>query len=68
MASVRAKAIIEVGANKIDVDEVTAKVKQRWAASGKLVKDIKSLELYIKPADNKVYPVINGAESESVDL
>lgn len=39
--------------------ELVQKVKEAWTKAGNLVKDIKSLNLYIKTDERKVYWVIN---------
>jgi len=42
--------------------------KQMWKDAGNLVKDIKSLNFYIKPHENKCYFSINEDFNESIDL
>lgn len=37
-------------------------------ASGKEEKDIKSLDIYVKPEDNQAYYVINGTDTGSIEI
>lgn len=54
---------------KLDVDEYEEKVKDLWLNDWKrLAKDLKEIDLYIKPEDGKVYFVINGTEHGAVEL
>lgn len=53
---------------EIDSQEMVDKVKEAWTSAGNLVKDIKTMELYVKPEENKIYYVINKDVSGSVDL
>lgn len=46
--------------------EIVAKIKELWVADGNKIKDIKTLDLYIKPEDMAVYYVINANVSGSV--
>lgn len=53
----------------IDVEAYEEKVKEIWLNDWKrTAKDLKTIDLYIKPEDGKVYFVINGAEHGAIDL
>lgn len=40
--------------------QIVDKIKKSWTESGKLVKDLEKLDIYVKPAENMVYYVANG--------
>lgn len=53
----------------LDVEAYEEKVKDIWLNDwNRLAKDLKSIDLYIKPEDHKVYFVINGEEHGRIDL
>lgn len=41
-------------------ETMTSMVKSAWKESGKNVKDIKTLDIYVKPEESQLYYVING--------
>lgn len=45
--------------SQIEDKELITKVKEIWVSGGKKIKDLKTLSLYVKAADNAVYYVIN---------
>jgi len=51
---------VEHFGKQISKNEVVAKAKAIWQSAGNKIKDISSLELYVKPEEGKVYFVING--------
>ena len=54
---------------KLEVEDYEEKVKDLWLNDWKrLAKDLKEMDLYIKPEDGKVYFVINGTEHGAIDL
>ncbi len=60
-------SIQHAGKETSDKDMV-AKVKESWVATGEKIKNIKTLDIYIKPEENTVYYVINGDTSGSFPL
>ena len=50
--------------------DVLANVKKEWTAAGNKIKDIDTLDMYVKPEEHKVYYVINGEDETSgvIDL
>lgn len=48
--------------------EMIALVKKDWTAKKNKIGDIKSMQLYVKVEENKVYYVINETETGSVDI
>lgn len=59
---------VEFSGKTIESKDVIANVKKIWTDAGNKVKDIKTLDLYVKPEENAVYYVINETESGSVTL
>jgi hypothetical protein len=54
---------------EINKDELTAQVKEIWTKQlKKKVSELKSITLYIKPEENRVYYVINDTETGSIAL
>lgn len=54
---------------KIDVESYEEKVKEIWLNDWKrLARDLKQIDIYIKPEDGKVYFVVNGTEHGAIDL
>ncbi len=54
---------------KVDVEKYEAEVKDIWLNDWKrLAKDLKEIDMYIKPEDGKVYFVVNGTEHGALDL
>lgn len=50
---------VEYGQNKIEDKELVAKTKELWTNAGNKIKDIKTLNLYVKPEEDAVYYVVN---------
>lgn len=54
---------------KIDVEKYEAEVKNIWLNDWKrLAKDLKEIDIYIKPEDGKAYFVVNGTEHGALVL
>ncbi len=60
-------AVQYMGKDISDKDMI-ALVKKDWTAAKHKVGDIKTMELYVKTEENKVYYVINGTETGSVEI
>lgn len=52
----------------VDTKVVELRVKEVWKNDGKLVKDIKTLDIYYKPEEKKVYYVVNQEHKYSFDV
>ena len=65
---IKVNAIVEHYGRQISEQDIIANVKRAWTNSGKNEKDIKSIELYIKPEENAVYYVVNETETGAVAL
>lgn len=54
---------------KISVEDYESRIKDIWVKEwNRQAKDLKSIDLYIKPEDGKVYFVINGNEHGAINL
>lgn len=63
-----AKIFIEFGGNKFAADEIVEKCKAAYKADNSR-KQVRSIEVYVKPEDNKAYYVVNGkADGLYIDL
>ena len=62
---------VEFAGNQIESKEVIARAKKVWVDArnkNRKVKDLKPMELYLKPEENAVYYVFNEEESGSFPL
>lgn len=62
---------VEFAGNQIESKEVVAKAKKIWVDEGvqdRKIKDLASMDLYVKPEENAVYYVFNEDESGSFPL
>lgn len=62
---------VEFAGNQIESKEVIARAKKVWVDVGnknRKVKDLKTMDLYLKPEENAVYYVFNEEESGSFPL
>ena len=59
---------VEYQSKQVEDKEILTKVKELWVNEGKKIKDIKELNIYIKPEEDAAYYLINGAVSGKVDL
>ena len=58
-----AKLILEYGDKSISYDEIIQNMENKWTYDyGKKVSDIKGMELYVKPEEDRIYYVINDGE------
>lgn len=55
----KSNKIIQFNGKEIALKDLEQKVKKIWREAGRLQKDIKSLELYVKIEENNCYYVIN---------
>lgn len=59
---------IEFNGKKTDDKALFKTAKEVWTKSGKLIKDLNSVELYLKPEENKCFYVLNDADKGSFDV
>ena len=48
--------------------DVVAAVKKQWTAAGNKIKDMNTVDIYVKPEENAVYYVINGEDGMTGSL
>lgn len=60
--------IIQSCGLEISEAEMIAKVKEKWVSEGNLVKSIKSLVMYVKLEERKVYYIINDEINGDIDI
>ena len=58
--------ILQYGGAEYDIDSIKKRVDEAVKNSGK--KNIKSVDIYVKPEDRAAYYVINGKDSSKIDL
>ena len=59
---------IEFYGEQILQSDVVAEAKKIWKGLGKKAADLKKIELYIKPEDDRVYYVFNGKTTGSFPI
>ncbi len=59
---------VEYAGKQVEEKAVIAKVKELWVADGNKIKDLKTLNLYVKPEENAAYYVINENVSGKIEL
>lgn len=59
---------VEYYGKQLDEADLIKEAKAIWAESGKKPADLKSISLYVKPEENKVYYVFNDSETGSFDI
>lgn len=64
----KTNVIIQTYGLEISESEIIAKIKEKWVAEGNLVKSIKSLVMYVKPEEKKVYYIINDTINGDIDI
>ncbi len=68
--SSKANIVLQYGDRSISYDELIQNMKNKWTYDyKKQVSDLKDMELYVKPEEDRVYYVINeGEENGSFGL
>lgn len=59
---------VEIKGEQIDYQKLETEAKEIWKSSGKFVKDIKQLEIYLNTDEKTCYYVINGDFKGSFSL
>jgi len=59
---------VQIGSEEKEIGFLKNEAKKDWKSAGKMVKDIDTLDFYIKPHDNKCYYSINKDFDGSIDL
>lgn len=66
--AMKTNMIVQAFGIEVSEADVVARVKEVWVADGNKVKDIKSLVMYVKPEEKKVYYVINDEVNGELDV
>lgn len=64
----KANVYVEYQGQQTSTKDILAAVKKEWTSGGNKIKDIDTLDMYVKPEENTVYYVINGKEETSGSL
>lgn len=59
---------VEYAGKQVEDKALVAKAKELWVAEGNKIKDIKTLNIYIKPEENAAYYVINEETSGKIEF
>lgn len=59
---------VEFGGKKTDDKALFKSAKEIWTNGGNLIKDLQSIDLYLKPEENKCFYVLNETENGSFDV
>jgi hypothetical protein len=59
---------VEFYGKQADEKDIVARIKELWVQDGKLVKDIKTLNIYAKPEENLCYYTINDDVQGKIEL
>ena len=62
------EVFLQYGDQEIRTEDILDKARADYAAHGHKTKDIKELQVYIKPADNAAYYVINHHDTGKIDF
>lgn len=66
--AMKANLYVEFQGKQMDTKDVLAATKKVWTGNGNKVKDLKTVDLYIKPEENAAYYVFNETESGKIEL
>lgn len=59
---------IQFAEKELTQEDMVERIKKEWEKSGKKVSDIRSIDTYVKITENKIYYVINGEPTGSIDM
>ena len=63
-----ANIMLQWAGNDVSFDQIRSNIIAQYSESGKTEKDIKKLEVYVKPEEGLAYYVINGTDTGDVGL
>jgi hypothetical protein len=64
----KTSCFVEYSGKQLDQNELIVRIKDLWTNDGNKIKDIKSLNLYIKPEESTAYYVINNSYTGSFQM
>lgn len=62
------KTFIQHSKGELALEEVEKEIKKIWKEKGNLNKDLKTINIYIKPEESKIYYVINDTVTDSIEI
>lgn len=62
------RTVLQFSGREFNLDDLQKRVLDNWACYGNEAKDLDSLDIYVKPEDEKVYYVANQTAMGSIDL
>ncbi|MDO4554831.1 MAG: DUF6465 family protein [Lachnospiraceae bacterium] len=66
--AMKANVYVEYQGKQVACKDILAEAKKVWVSEGNKVKDLKNVDLYVKPEENAVYYVFNEDESGKIEL
>lgn len=66
--ALKSNVVVEYQGKQITCKDVLAAAKKVWVDGGNKVKDLNTVDLYVKPEENAVYYVFNEDESGKIEL
>lgn len=64
-AEIKTNVLLQFAGKEVAEKDIVANVKKAWTSQFKgKVKDIKTMDIYVKPDENKAYFVINGVSED----
>ena len=60
--------LVEFHGKQFDHNDIIKAVKDQWVAEGKLLKDLKTLDVYFKPEESACYYVANDEQKGSFNV
>lgn len=64
----KSRFFVQYQGNEFEEKEVITKIKDLWKEEGNKVKDLKELDIYVKPEEGKAYYTINGEIGGNIDI
>lgn len=66
--NMKSRFFVQYQGNEFEEKEVITKIKDLWKEEGNKVKDLKELDIYVKPEEGKAYYTINGEIGGNIDI
>ncbi|MGN0418043.1 MULTISPECIES: DUF6465 family protein [Anaerostipes] len=66
--NMKSRFFVQYQGNEFEEKEIITKIKEVWKEEGNKVKDLKELDIYVKPEEGKAYYTINGEIRGSIDI
>ncbi len=64
----KTEVYVEFYGEQVSESSLVETAKKIWTDAGNKAADFKSVELYLKPEEDRVYYVINGSETGSFEI